>query len=277
MSTSIDRLFNGRPLPKFPVPDGFADMKGVEVFVDETGDRGWTSDSSPWFGMCAVMIPQESVPQMRATVRGLRAEIGTTKPLHWVEHFRKPAHEGRRDMASRMVAAIPDVKVVYVVADKATMVASEELRRNGALFYHWTMRLLLERVANALAEWDGGARRGVVKLGAVKGMDHGESVRYLANVRRQEHAWDTPWKFMAWPPKWVGTNEYDGVQVADLYLGMLRWAIERGSDDPNEARHVLRHWHQLRCSSRGGIMGYGVKVHGDTSFLTSRDWWVSTN
>lgn len=277
MNLDLSGIINGTPAPKFSVPDGFGAMKLVEVFCDETGDRGWTSQSSTWFGMCAVMVPQESVPQLRATVSGLRSEIGTDKPLHWIEHFKKARHEQRRDMASNMVAAIPDVKVIYVVADKATMVASPELRSNGDLFYHWTMRLMLERVALALHEWEGGQRRGMVRLGAVKGMDHAESVEYLANVRRKASPWSTPWELMHWPPRWVGTNEYDGVQAADLYLGMFRRAVERGGDDIREARHLLRHWHQVRSSARGRVMGYGVKVHGNPSFLTTRGWWQATN
>lgn len=276
MTFDIDTLFNGVPAPKFTVPDGFNELKTVEIFCDETGDRGWTERSSKWFGMCAVMVPQESVPQLRATVSGLRAEINTTRPLHWVDHFKKSKHEARRAMASNMVAAIPGVQVIYVVAHKETMIASQELRSNGDLFYHYTMRLMLERVANQLSEWDGGRRKGIVRLGAVKGMDHEESVRYLANVRLQER-WGVPWELISWPPRWVATDAYEGVQAADLYLGMFRRAIELGGDDISEAQYLLQHWHQVRSSNRGRIMGYGVKVHGDPRFLTARGWWQATN
>lgn len=277
MNLDLNRIINGAPPPKFTVPDGFDKLKTVEIFCDETGDRGWGDQSSKWFGMCALMVPQESVPQLRATVRGLRAEIETEKPLHWVDHFKKQRHEGRRDMASNMVAAIPGVQVIYVVADKATMIASQALRSDGYLFYHYTMRLMLERVAKQLEAWDGGNRRGIVRLGSVKGMDHDRSVSYLGSVRMQEAKWSTPWELISWPPRWVATDDYDGVQAADLYLGMFRRAMEKGGDDIREARHLDRHWHQVRSSPRGRVMGYGVKVYGDPAFLTARGWWKPTN
>lgn len=273
MTDPYTRLINGVPARPFPVPDGFNELKTVEVFCDETGDRGWTNDSSTWFGMCAVMIPQESVPQMRATIGGLRHEIGTTKPLHWVEHFKKPKHAGRRTMAANMLAAIPGVRVIYVVADKATMVASNELRADGDLFYHYTMRLLLERVAYELDGWKGGRRKGIVRLGAVKGMNHKESVEYLTTVRLQRVAWHTPWDLMCWPPRWVGTNAFDGVQAADLYLGMFRRAVELGESRPWEATYLLQHKHQIRRNGAGRALGYGIKIFGDRTFITKRAWW----
>lgn len=228
--------------------------------------------------MNAVMVPAESVPQMRATMSGLRAEINTTKPLHWVEHFNKgKKHALRRDMASNMVAAIPGVKVVYVVADKRNMESSDRLRSDRDLFYHYVMKLVLERVANQLSEWEGGARKGIVSLGAVKGMNHEESVSYLNRVRSTDK-WNTPWELIAWPPKWVATNQRDGVQMADLYLGMFRRAMERGGDDLAEARYLMQHWHQLRSSPRGRISGYGVKVYSkDPGFVTKRGWWRPQN
>lgn len=273
MTEAITRIINGTPTPPFPVPEGFNELKTVEVFCDETGDRGWSNDSSSWFGMCAVMVPQESVPQMRATISGLRCEIGTTKPLHWVEHFKKPKQASRRTMAANMLAAIPGVRVIYVVADKATMVASNQLRSDGDLFYHYTMRLLLERVAKQLEGWEGGKRKGVIRLGAVKGMNHAESVEYLTAVRRQHATWHTPWDLMCWPPRWVATNSFDGVQAADLYLGMFRRAVELGESEPWESIYLLQHKHQIRRSMDGNVLGYGIKVHGDRTFLTRRSWW----
>lgn len=164
----VTRILNGSPMV-FDVPEGFSDLKTVEVFCDETGDRGWSADSSPWFGMCAVMVPQEAIPQMRATLAGLRHEINTDKPLHWVEHFQKAKQGPRRQMAALMLAALPGVKVIYVVADKATLKASPRLRESTDLFYHYTMRLLLERVAQQLASWGRREAEGGDQIGCGEG------------------------------------------------------------------------------------------------------------
>lgn len=262
----------------FPLRSNFSSLPIVEVYGDETGCRGFGPKATDWFAMSAIMIPSESVPQMRATVKGMKVEINTTRPLHWVEHFNKTKkHVRRREMAANMAAAIPGVKVIYVVVDKRNLRASSRMRSDKDLFYHYTTRLLLERVANQLEEWDGGPRKGIVRLGAVKGMNHATSVSYLNSARSNDRL-KVPWDLIAWPPKWVGTDQYDGVQLADLYLGMFRWAMERGGDDIAEARYLLQHWHQLRSSTRGRILGYGVKVYGeDAGFVTRRGWWRPQN
>lgn len=122
----------------------------VEIYCDESGCRGFGPKATPWFGMCAVMIPHESVYQMRATVKGMQAVIGTSKPLHWTEHFSPKKRQERRETIAQMLANIPGITLIYVIADKGTLRASNALKTDGALFYHYVMKLLLERVVNQL-------------------------------------------------------------------------------------------------------------------------------
>lgn len=204
---------------------------------------------------------------------GMRAEINTKRALHWIEHFGGARQERRREAVSRMVAAIPGVKVVYVVCDKRSLISSNDLKNDNDLFYNYAMRLLLERVAQELRGWRGGARKGRLILGSVKNMDHKQSRLYLEHNITYNNTFNTPWENILWPPRWLGTAERDGLQLADLYLGMFRRAIERGSEDKKEARFLLRHGHQIRRGSNGNIMGYGIKMYGDPSFLLSQPWW----
>ncbi|WP_353707655.1 DUF3800 domain-containing protein [Cellulosimicrobium sp. ES-005] len=261
------------PLKQFPTPERYRRLPRVEAFVDEVGDRGFTTKSSDVFAMVAVMVPQERVPDMKVVVGGLRHAVNTSKPLHWVDHFTpKPKHAARRRLASQWIAKIPDVKVVYVVAHKATLIASQHLRADRDLFYNYMTKLLLERVAYQARYWPGGQRLAVARLSAVKNMDHIESVDYLNGARRYQHT-RAPFENILWPPIWRGPDVFDGLQLADLYLGMLWCAIRGDHGDVDCAEMLLEHRHQLRRGPSGQVLGWGVKVFGDPAYLTKRIWW----
>lgn len=259
---------------RFATPAHLGGLPKVEVYVDEYGDRGFSTKSSGVFAMTAVMVPAESAPHMRVVASGLRNEINTPKPLHWVEHFTpKPKHAARRRLAADMVAAIPDVKVVYVIADKKTLIASEHLKHDQDAFYNYVTKLLLERVAYTAKYWPGGSRLALARLSSIKGTRDIDSISYLERVR-DVRATNAPLQYLRWPPTWHGPERFDGLQIADLYMGMMGAALSGAHDDPLCAVHLLAHRAQIRRSPSGQLLGWGIKIYGDSSILTGRVWWA---
>ncbi|MCX5303176.1 DUF3800 domain-containing protein [Streptomyces sp. NBC_00160] len=261
-----------------PLQPSAGALPRVDVYVDETGDRGFSKQSSAFFAMTALMVPQEDDWNVRVTAGGLRALIhrsrpqNVSKPLHWVDHFKKK-HPERRLYAARQLALMPSAKVVHVVAPK------DDVRRysgmkDGVRFYNYTTRILLERVAWAAHGWDGGARSAVVRLGSVKGMDHSDTLGYLDWVRQGRcETWGVPWRHIKWPPKWHGTD-WDGIQLADIHAGLLNAALTGDPNDEACAENLLLCKHQLHRRAPGGtLLGVGVKVIGNSTFITGRAWW----
>lgn len=249
----------------------------LSVYVDETGDRGHNTNSSPFFAMTALMVPAEDDWTVRYAAGGLRTLIhasrpDSTTPLHWVDHFRAKRPE-RRLRAATVLAQMPSAKVVHVIAPK------DEVRLFPGLwdtsrFYNYTAKYLLERVARIACEWPGGPRLAIVRLGAVKGMDHNETANYLDRARRGLiDDFKVPWEHIKWPPAWTGTD-WDGIQLADIHAGLLNVALSGAKDDPTCADNLLLCKHQLHRSAAGYLLGYGVKVIGrDSRFVTDRCWW----
>lgn len=257
----------------FSTPPRLGRLPKVEVYVDELGDRGFTTRSSDVFAMVAVMVPAESAPHMRVVAAGLRAEINTPKPLHWVEHFTpKPKHAPRRRLAADMVAVIPGARVIYVIADKATLIASEHLKHDKDVFYNYVTKLLLERVAFAARHWAGGPRLAVARLSSIKGTRDVDSIEYLERVRRVG-ATKAPLEHIRWPPSWHGPERYVGLQIADLHMGMMGAALSGPVDDARCAENLLAHRAQIRRGPAGRVLGWGIKVYGDPTTLTQRIWW----
>lgn len=249
----------------------------VSVYIDETGDRGFAIKSSPFFAMTALVVPTEDDWSVTATAAGLRAIIHTnrpdaTTPLHWVDHFKRK-HPERRARAAQMLAAMPSAKVIHVIAPKDSIRTYKGLA-NGVRFYNFTTRLLLERVALAADKWDGGPRLAVVRLGAVKGMDHSGTLSYLNFVRQGGcDTFNVPWHRLKWPPAWKATD-WDGIQLADIHAGLLNAALSGDPSDDTCAENLLLCKHQLHRSRGGVLLGYGVKVIGaDSTFVTGRRWW----
>ncbi|MGD6742987.1 DUF3800 domain-containing protein [Streptomyces sp. BH106] len=243
--------------------------------MDETGDRGVGPNASDFFAMTALMVPSEDDWNVRTTAGGLRALIHTSRPdtntpLHWVDHF-KAKHADRRLRAARSLALMPSAKVIHVVVPKRSARNFAGMS-DGVRFYNYTTRLLLERVAHAAKAWDGGPRFAVVRLGSVKGMNHSDTEAYLNFVRQGfVETWGVPWEHIKWPPTWTGTD-WDGIQLADIHAGLLNAALRGAMDDERCAENLLLCKHQLY--RRGGsLLGYGVKVMGDKTFMTGRCWW----
>ncbi|MGW0795204.1 DUF3800 domain-containing protein [Streptomyces sp. NPDC002692] len=249
----------------------------LRVYVDETGDRGLKGKASPFFAMTAVLVPEEDDWTVRYAAGGLRTVIhesnpDSTTPLHWVDHF-KAKHPDRRLRAARALASMPSAKVIHVIVPKSSVRTRAPGLVDGVRFYNYTARLLLERVAHAAKQWEGGPRLAIVRLGTVRGMDHTDTAGYLTRVRNgQCQTFDVPWVHIKWPPVWSGT-EWDGIQLADIHAGLLNVALTGDPEDEICAENLLLCKHQLYRSPNGYLLGYGVKIIGDHRFVVNRCWW----
>lgn len=269
------------PVLHLSTPAWAGELPKLHVYVDETGDRGMSErarEKSPFFAMTALLVPEEEEWMVKVTAGGLRALVHSsrpqdvTKPIHWVEHFKAKRPE-RRQRAAKALARMQDVMVIHVIAHKDTLNQDSGMRKDGGLFYNFTTRVLLERVAQAARGWPGGPRLAIVRLGAVKHMDHTATQSALDRVRqRHGKPFGIPWKHIKWPPVWHNTQR-DGIQLADVHAGLLHAALAGKPNDEECAQNLLECQHQLRRSSSGRLLGYGVKVIGDASFVTERVWW----
>lgn len=261
----------------FHTPEHLGQLPKLHVYIDETGDRGFSERSrsqSPFFAMTALVVPQEDEWTVNYTAAGLRALVHSgqphqhLKPIHWVEHF-KAKHPERRSRAAQVLASIPTARVIHVIAHKETLHQDTGLRQDKGIFYNYTTRLLLERVAYTAKEWPGGKRLAIARLGRVKHMDHEASASYLDRVRNgNAETLGVPWELIKWPPTRENTVR-DGIQLADVHAGLLNSALSGDPGDASCAENLQKISHQLR----GVLLGYGIKVIGDKRFITERAWW----
>ncbi|GLZ28162.1 hypothetical protein Lesp02_03520 [Lentzea sp. NBRC 105346] len=247
----------------------------VRVYIDETGDRGFKPTSSPTFGFCAVLVPDEHDNDLRTVIQTLRNdfEISGERPVHWKEHLRPRFHERRRHAAKRL-ATVPGVQVIHVVIDKANVPLNAGMRGDIVKTYNYALRLLFERIAFAVRDWPGGSRRAIVKVAHVKGHDHAKSLDYVTKTCPVSPSpVSVPWNLVTSNVTIEGTTAVDGLQAADLYAGMFNAAITPDRFGNNWPEYLLAVTHQIRRGPNGKVCDYGIKILGDKKIVTDQDWW----
>jgi hypothetical protein len=247
----------------------------LRAYVDETGDRGHTGKSSPFFAFAAVVVADEGEPSLRAAMSQLRRDlkVPTGKALHWQDHVKT---HSRRQYVSRVLAGVPGLMIVYVVVEKAAIPISSGMYGDQVLFYNYAACLTMERLLLAARDWPGGTRDVIVRFGHVRGFDHSKTTQYFNLKRATASAAWVPWTRLHGAVHFDDQAKWDGLQAADQYAGMLNAAIRPDDFGGYEEAHLLRIRHQIRRNSAGKAMGYGFKVLGNEATFTSLPWWPAT-
>lgn len=226
----------------------------LRAYIDETGDRGTSGKSSNFFAFAAVVVADEEDPLLRAAVTRLRSDFGVPMgaPLHWKDHVKVFA---RRQHTARVLGAVGNLSVNYVAVEKAAIPPTAALRTDHEKFYNFAAGLILERILLCARHWPGGARDVKVRFGHVRGFDHSATTRYFAIKRSQDDR--IPWALQRGAVEWDGMGNWDGLQAADQFAGMLNAAISEDTFGGFEPAHLLQVRHLIRRSPTGNSWGYG--------------------
>jgi hypothetical protein len=245
----------------------------VRAYIDETGDRGHSGVSSPFFAFAAVLVADEDEPGLRATMSKLRRDLNVpaAKALHWKDHVKT---HSRRQHVARSLAAVPGLMVVYVVVEKAAIPASAGMYRDHVLFYNFAACMTMERILLAARDWRGGTRDVIVRFGHVRGFDHSRTSTYF-NRKSLADPW-VPWERLHGAVHFDDQATWDGLQAADQYAGMLNAALRPDQFGGYEESHLMRIRHQIRRDSADRTWGWGFKVLGNAATFTSLPWWPTT-
>jgi hypothetical protein len=248
-------------------------MPLLRAYVDETGDRGHSGQSSPYFAFAAVLVADENEAGLRAAMSQLRREFKTPqgKALHWNEHVKTYP---RRQHVAGVLSAVPGVMVIYVIVEKAAIPAGSGLHTDHAIFYNYAACLVMERILLAARDWPGGSRDVVVRFGHVRHFDHTTTTNYFQ--QKAAAPGFVPWNRLHGTVHFDDQSQWDGLQAADQYAGMLNLAVRPDEFGGYEEPHLMRVKHQIRRDGSGRAWGWGFKVLGNTATFTSLPWWPAS-
>lgn len=241
------------------------------VYVDETGDRGRSKASSPFFGFAAVVFRKDRLPSVREAKQRVNRRLGRAEhvELHWSKNLK--AHD-KRYVAAEELAQL-NLRIVYSAVEKATSPEGSQLHGDRDTLYNYALRLLLERVSWLVDDAGGIAR---VTLAAVQGLPKRVPLGYLEKLRKRQ----TQIRWNAVHPK-IEVRQAatrDGLQVADVAAGALDRAIRPATNPPHrmEPAYLLLLKHRIYTPGRGRVASYGLKaLPGD--LWTRFAWWDEVN
>lgn len=242
--------------------------RDVHVYIDETGDRGCAPNSSPIFGMAAVLLDDCGQHELRAAVDRLRVDfkVPAGKVMSWKEHVK--THDRRRH-AAEVLGQTTDIQICYVYSVKSALRAGSYLN-DPQRFYNYVAYKTYKSVLWAARAWKGAGVRVWTRFGHVRGHDHRTTESY---VKSQAAADPKVPHEIEQGLRWVSANTYRESQAADLYGGFLKAALwPDGEFGYVEPAYLLRIWHQLRNSDSCAIpLGIMSMPNGD--LLTGEQWF----
>lgn len=265
---------------EFSPPEEVKKLPSLYVYVDETSDRGQYregSQTSPIFGMAAVVVEAENEAEAQCVVESLRSEfrVPDRKPMSWKEHLK--LHE-RRVHAALKLSGITGMRVIYGVVDKRCLKPGG-LDADRVAFYNYLAYRLLRKVLFAAHHWEGGPRQVIIHFGSVRGHDDTDTHRYFQIKRAQ--CPEIPFELLS-KIDWVSADRYKLSQAADLYGGFLKAALwPSGEFKILEPRFILEVWHQIysteHCPSDDGPRSCCPACRGlmmiPRGHGFSREWW----
>lgn len=238
------------------------------AYIDETGDRGAGSSSSPIFGMAGVLVDDDGGIALRAAVAQLRRDLNVPSGcvMSWKEHAKR--HELRR-RAADVLSEVPNMRVLYLYAKKSELRCGSYLE-DPQRFYNFVAFRMYKSVLWAARNWKGSSARVWTRFGHVRGHDHTATKSYIL---REAHFDDRVPSHMEQGLKWVSANQYDESQAADLLGGFLKAAIwPEGRFGYTEPSYLLKVWPRIRNSDTCAIP-LGIMSMPHDQVLTEEPWF----
>lgn len=229
------------------------------AFVDEIGDRGYSKKSSEYFAMSAVIFPASTQQKVKDCIAKIKAKlcIPLKTALHWRKHCRM--HETKKYI-TREIAKLENITVIYVISDKKTV------PEDHAKFYNIVAAFTLERILKHAEKTN---KNVSVRFGNIKGFNHTTTIDFF-----KSRDWRScNYSRLMEQPKWIQADTNSGIQLADLYAGILGAAMVADKYGDFESMYIEKIKHQIRKSENGKISGYGIKAISIDNVPESFKWW----
>ena len=229
------------------------------AFVDEIGDRGHSGKSSEYFAMAAVIFPVILQQKVKDCIANMKTTLGINikTAFHWRKHCHR--HDVRKYVAGE-IAKLEEITVIYVISGKKT--APED----HAKFYNIVAAFTLERILKHTEKLNTMVD---VRFGHIRGFNHSTTLDYF---KRRDWRLCDYHKLMN-EPKWISADSNSGIQLADIYAGILGAAMIPDRFGNYESLYLEMIRHQIRKSTQEKISGYGIKAISADNNPRSFKWW----
>lgn len=219
------------------------------LYVDESGEEGFSPTSSEWLILGAVLHHEGMVREILAAYADFKSQF--RKEESWYFHFVKKTHHERLGFIRHMVAAVP-YRAFAVAIHKPSIRRPENFQKKYYLYFY-ALRFLLERATNWCDSNNGMDL--VVKLSARGGLSANNVVEYLARVQDSPFVTkdNMKWDYL-FPDAFecLHNKELIGLQMADCVASSVSQALEYSEYSTLECRYI-RELSPYFCCDRGSL------------------------
>ncbi|MDP8930557.1 MAG: DUF3800 domain-containing protein [Actinomycetota bacterium] len=238
------------------------------VYIDEAGDRGWDSNSSPVFVLAAVIVPDEEDRLARSILDEINVQLGRAPQslLHWSKNLKE--HSPRKLVARTIGAS--DVALTAVIVHKSCLVNAGSALGDPAKQYNYAVRRLLERVTWYVDRRDGEA---ILTFAHVRRFPYDELEDYLRHLRNS--ATEIKWRAL----RRVRINQPKKIrllQMADLVAGCIYAAVRTDKFGDYEPAYLREIAPRLWTGPTGKLHTYGLHFvgAGGCACAQTYPWWT---
>jgi hypothetical protein len=233
------------------------------VYIDESGDRGWSPNSSRYFVFAAVIVEDTNERDVLVAREQLRTDLGKPKGhvLHWSPNIDK--HDARK-FAAKVVGSLP-IQLVYVIVDKESLRNNSSSLNNHAKLHNYAARRLIERVSWLVRD-EGGE--------AIITFKYSPFHSYLEYLKSDSDC-SIAWQAIRGDVRVDSPERLLILQIADICAGALMAAILPDQFGGVESAYLDEIQSSIYRRPPGPITTYGLHVISlsQPTFLSSLPWW----
>lgn len=243
----------------------------IRAYIDETGDRGTKTTSSPYFAFAAVICRDSNrqllLDELDHLVDALGKPSGTT--LHWAQNIK---YHQQRKVATQRLGALP-LRIIYVAVPKASLAGYLQTSTEG--YYNYLARIIVERIAlftRGRSREETRSLTAKVTFARVRGFAPSILQTYLAKVRALDECayWDG---FLTRQVSVRGQAEERLLQWSDIAAGAFDSAARVDPYGNHELSYLVNLSSRIDRSPQGQVLRWGIKTLGAYDWLTQIPNW----
>ena len=238
------------------------------IYIDESGDEGFSPKSSKWFSMSCIIIKKEndlSLVKHRDNICN-KISFSKNKPLKTIHFADLRNHEQRKYVCNYLSKEKVPMRAINIIINKSSIPEKtlNSYKQDRNRFYWYTARFLFERISWFLKDFPNKMEYPYIVFSNRKQSKVKDFITYL-NKLKAETKNEIHWDSFSIDEKYIKSMPHEkraGLQIADIFATAFRkYMFECNSFEDVESSYakILK---PFIYNSKENYKSYGLKILG---------------
>lgn len=249
------------------------------VYIDESGDEGFTTKdgkwlSSEWFLIGGMVVRQTNDLALSRVVNTIKKDILKVRPEKILKplHFQSLSHKKRKAVVNA-IAATGGFKFIIVAIDKQALLKQGPLKLEKQFLYNYVTRFLLERITWLVDEFNGFCD---LVFEHRSGTSYADLTSYINGLLIDPRCQIRPGVIASW--RALNKSQSKNLQITDVLTGAAYAALESDEFGNVEPSYLLT-LSPFLYRRHNNLFSYGLKLFpksGATVAMQTRFPWLKS-